>query len=100
MSYIRGARRTAGVAMAVCSTLIGIILFTPSTFALIAPLGGASSAVPPQPRTGVFHTVVAGGLAGWQIALIAVGSALLSATVAVVIDRVRAQRRRLTMSAA
>lgn len=30
---------------------------------------------------------------GWQIALIAIGAALLAATVAVVLDRARATRR-------
>ena len=31
-------------------------------------------------------------MAGWQIALIAIGAALLAATAAVVLDRVRAAR--------
>ena len=34
-----------------------------------------------------------GGMPGWQIALIAVGAALLAATVAVLADRARAARR-------
>jgi hypothetical protein len=36
---------------------------------------------------------VTGGMAGWQIALIAVGAALLGAVVAVLLDRARAARR-------
>ena len=100
MSYIRGVRRrTASVAIAVCSSLIGIVLFAPSALALIAPLG-TSIAVLPQPHPAVFHTVVAGGLAGWQITLIAVGSALFGVIAALFIDHARAARRRLTMSAA
>jgi hypothetical protein len=39
-------------------------------------------------------------MAEWQIMLIAVGAALFTATVAVLIDRARAARRRLTVSAA
>ena len=40
------------------------------------------------------HTVVVGGMPGWQIALIAVGAALLAATAAVLLDRARAARRK------
>lgn len=38
------------------------------------------------------HTVVVGGMPGWQIALIAVGAALVAATVAVLLDRARTAR--------
>jgi len=37
--------------------------------------------------------VVMGGMTGWQIALIAIGAALLAATVAVLLDRARTARR-------
>jgi hypothetical protein len=37
--------------------------------------------------------VTAGGMAGWQIALIAVGAALAAAIAAVVLDRARAARK-------
>ena len=40
-----------------------------------------------------YRTIVVGGMPGWQIALIAVGAALLAATMAVLADRVRAARR-------
>jgi hypothetical protein len=46
------------------------------------------------------HTVVAGGMSGWQIALIAVGAALLAATVAVLVDRAWAARRQPVTPAA
>jgi hypothetical protein len=39
------------------------------------------------------HTVVTGGMPGWQITLIAVGAALIAATVAVLLDRARTARR-------
>jgi hypothetical protein len=42
---------------------------------------------------GQVRTVLVGGMPGWQIALIAVGAALLAATVAVLTDRARAGRR-------
>jgi hypothetical protein len=54
---------------------------------------------PPPPGAGI-HTVVAGGMPGWQIALIAIGAALLAATVAVLLDRARAAHRKTITAAA
>jgi hypothetical protein len=39
------------------------------------------------------HTVVAGGMPGWQIILIAAGAALAAAAVAVLLDRAHAARK-------
>jgi hypothetical protein len=46
------------------------------------------------------HTVVIGGMPGWQITLIALGAALAAAVVAVLFDRARAARRHVTAAAA
>jgi hypothetical protein len=46
------------------------------------------------------HAAMTGGMPGWQITLIAIGAALAAAMVAVILDRVRAARHRLTTSAA
>jgi hypothetical protein len=46
------------------------------------------------------HTVVIGGMPGWQIALIAAGAALVAATVAVLVDRARAAHRKTITAAA
>jgi hypothetical protein len=40
------------------------------------------------------HTVVVGGMPGWQITLIAAAAALLAAVLAVIADRIRAARQR------
>ena len=45
-------------------------------------------------------TIVAGGMPGWQIALIAVGAALFAAAVAVLADRTLTARRRTATTAA
>ena len=45
------------------------------------------------------HTVVAGGMAGWQITLIAAAAALLAAVLAVLLDRAFTARRRMTANA-
>ena len=43
---------------------------------------------------GPAHTVVIGGMPGWQIALIAAGAAVAAATVAVLLDRARVAHRK------
>ena len=56
---------------------------------------------PPLPPPGAgIHVVVVGGMPGWQIALIAIGAALLAATAAVLADRAWATRRRTVTAAA
>ena len=52
------------------------------------------------PHQGGIHTVVAGGLPGWQMALIAIGAALLAATIAVLLYRARIARRKTITAAA
>ena len=44
--------------------------------------------------------ITGGGMPGWQITLIAIGAALLAATVAVLLDRARAARRKAITAAA
>ena len=53
----------------------------------------------PVQGTGV-RVVTAGGMAGWQITLIAVGAALAAAVIAVMLDRARAAHRKAAMPAA
>ena len=58
------------------------------------PLGNHAAVIPAR-----IHTVVAGGMPGWQITLIAAAAALLAAVLAVLLDRAFAARRRTTASA-
>ena len=46
------------------------------------------------------RTIVAGGMPGWQIALIAIGAALVAAAAAIVLDRMLASRRDATAMSA
>ena len=67
-------------------------------FAATSPARAETTSVPhygPPASVGPaqVHTVIAGGMPGWQIALIALAAALCAATVAVVLDRTRAARR-------
>jgi hypothetical protein len=54
--------------------------------------------VTPVPAATV-HVISTGGMPGWQIALIALGAALLAAIVAVFLDRARATRRNAVTAA-
>jgi hypothetical protein len=59
-------------------------------FATLVPPGGGGPAAPSPVQV---HTIVTGGMPGWQITLIAAGAALLAAVLAVTADRMRSGRR-------
>jgi hypothetical protein len=74
-----------------------------------APAAPASAAPPSHPSIpsipakhpsiSAVHTVVIGGMPGWQITLIAAGAALLAAAIAVLADRARAAHRKAITAA-
>ena len=94
---------------AALTTLAGaLIAFTAAAPAALAdhvpppggagPVSGLSRTVPwpkppAPPAPPSVHTVVAGGMPGWQIILIAAGAALAAAVVAVRLDRAHAARK-------
>ena len=111
MNPVRQIRRIAGVLAGACA-LLAVPAASPALAARIPdpalwvgvpePYPGANlspAPVPPQIHA-VTRTVVAGGMPGWQITLIAVGAALLAAVVAVLADRARAARRPAIATAA
>ena len=85
---------------------LGIVLATLGVAAL-GIVGRASAASAMVPRSGggaegnghipitppAVHTVVVGGMPGWQIAAIAIVAALVAAVAAVLLDRSRSVRR-------
>jgi hypothetical protein len=97
-------RRLAAALAGLAGTLLA--------FATAAPAALASGQRPPPlpghihqpvhqaPVPVPVHTVVAGGMPGWQIALIAIGAALAAATVAILVDRAWAARRKPVTPAA
>ena len=110
MNRIRHIRRLTATLVGLGCTWLGIALAAPAAFASTVrfqPPGGESGLnVLPAPlaahihqslaQTPVpvpVHTVLAAGMPGWQIALIAIGAALVAATAAVLLDRARATRR-------
>jgi hypothetical protein len=80
----------------------------PAVLATAPPLPPGWNHRPPMPLEYIFgpvvkvpgRTIAAGGMPGWQIALIAAGAALLAAVLAVIADRARAARRRKLAGAA
>jgi hypothetical protein len=60
----------------------------------------SSSGGPIRSATTVTRTVLVGGMPGWQIALIAVGAALIAAVVAVLADRAWSTRGKPARTAA
>jgi hypothetical protein len=96
MNPIRRIRRIAGGLAGLACACLGLAVVAPAAFARTLPPFGISGAVStPAPPPVQVHTVVVGGMAGWQIALIAVGAALVAATIAVLLDRARARTARL-----
>jgi hypothetical protein len=100
METVMNRTRRAATALAgLAFTWLGLAVAAPAAFAsLVPPSGGGGSA-----GSGVVtttRTVVVGGMPGWQIALIAIGAALLAAALAVVTDRARATDRKTALSAA
>jgi hypothetical protein len=105
MNPIRNARRVAGVLAGLATAWLGLALAAPAAFAVTHPTPGPAGYLTPgapgfpipgleQPPPVQVHTVVVGGMPGWQIALIAIGAALFAALAAVLADRARAARRR------
>jgi hypothetical protein len=90
---------------AVLATVIGgLIVFAaagPAAFARpIPPPGGswAASVTPVAPAT--VRVISTGGMAGWQVALVAIGAAMAAAAAAIVLDRMLIRRRGVTATSA
>jgi hypothetical protein len=92
--------RLATVLATVISGPLASVAAATAAFANPIPVGdGGTNPVAPVPASTV-RVITAGGLAGWQIALIAAGAALAAAAAAVFLDRKRAGRRGVTATTA
>jgi hypothetical protein len=92
MNPIHRIRRMAGV---LAGALLALAAGAPAALAVNRPLpDGRPAFVPTYPATSPADAAIAGGgMPGWQIALIAIGAALVAATVAVVLDRALAAHK-------
>jgi hypothetical protein len=95
MNPIHYIRRIAAVLAALAAAVVAFAT-TPAFATDDPPAGGGAVA----PHLAPVHAVIAGGMPGWQITLIAAGAALLTATLAVLLDRARATRRNPVIAAA
>jgi hypothetical protein len=123
MNPIRYLRRVAGVLAGLACAWLGLAVAAPAAFAAGPPIPGPAGYItptaepppirekhPPLPSGHIHqpvhqarvpvHTVVVGGMPGWQIALIAAGAALVAATVAVLAYRAWTARRKPITAAA
>jgi len=99
MNRIRHIRRITTVLGGLAAALAAFGA-TPA-FARLEPDPGAGYVAPASvPAQVQVRTIVAGGMPGWQITLIAVGAALAAAALAVLIDRARTARRHVIHKAA
>ena len=96
MNPLKRIRRFAALLAGLAGALVAFGA-TPA-FAMHEPPPGSGSGITTSPVGTTapveVHTVVVGGMPGWQIALIAVVAALFAATVAVLADRTRNARRK------
>ncbi len=86
--------RILGVLAVLGGTLMAFLATGPAALAYVMPPFQDGTDVPPA------RIVTTGGMAGWQITLIALGAALLASTTAVIADRSRAARRRASAASA
>jgi hypothetical protein len=91
----RPIHRVAGTLAALAAGLLAITTAAPGASALPVPPGDSGSGTGPRP---LVHTVIVGGMPGWQIALIAAATAVVAAAIAVILDR--AARRHQTVPSA
>jgi hypothetical protein len=93
-----GARlgRPAAVLAALAGAVLASAAVIPAAWAGIVVPGPAGpygpARVPPAPQTGA-QVITAGGMAGWQVALIATAAAVVAAAAAVSLDRSLTTRR-------
>jgi len=108
VNAIRHLRRLAGVLAGLAGVLLASAAAVPAAFAATNPIPDpagyvgdpyiGTAPVAPVPAATV-HVITTGGMAGWQITLIAVGAALLGAAVAMLLTRARATRKNTVTAA-
>jgi hypothetical protein len=90
----RLGRLAAVLAAALCGLLASAAVI-PAAFALVVPPPGGQYGPGPvrQVPAATVRVVTTGGMAGWQIALIASGAALAAAAATLLLTRTRTARR-------
>jgi hypothetical protein len=104
MNLINRIRRVAVTVAGLACAWLALAVAAPAAFAqtaMIPALAGGGGDYAPAPAVPtVTRVVVAGGMPGWQIALIAIGAAVFAAASAVLAYRALAARRQVVTAAA
>ncbi len=104
MNRIRRIRRLTAVLAGVACAWLGLAAASPAAFAQNAMIpvsgGGGGEVAPVSAVPAITRVVVAGGMPGWQIALIAIGAAVFAAASAVLVYRALAARRQAVTATA
>jgi hypothetical protein len=103
MNSIRRIRRLTTVLAGMACAWLGLAAASPAAFAQTAVFpvpGGGAGDVPAAAVPAITRVVVAGGMPGWQIALIAIGAAVFAAASAVLVYRALAARRQAVTATA
>jgi hypothetical protein len=100
MNRIPRVRRATAALTGLALAVLGLAAVAPAAFARVVPATGSGGVAAPAAVPAVTRVVVVGGMPGWQIALIAAGTALIAAALAVLADRARIAHRRTDLRAA
>jgi hypothetical protein len=84
-------RRILTALATLAGALLALTAASPAAFAVRVPPPGGNAG--PAQELPPVHTIVVGGMPGWQIALIAAAAALAAAAVAVLLDRAWTARK-------
>jgi hypothetical protein len=94
MKHIRPMPHLARLLAGAAAALLALAASAPAAFAMRIPApAGTPGVMPTSAAPSVTQSVVGAGMAGWEITLIVAVVALLSATIAVVVDRTRSAHR-------
>jgi hypothetical protein len=100
MNRIPRIRRATAVLFGLALAVLGLAAAAPAAFARVVPAGASGGITAPAAVPVATRVVVVGGMPGWQIALIAAGTALIAAALAVLADRARTAHRATELRAA
>jgi len=107
MNHYHHIGRLVRILAGLAGAFVAFGVAAPAAFARVVPAPDPASlnepatvAPAPHPTPALVHAAVTIGMPGWQIALIAVGAAIIAATLAVLLDRARSARRLTTTTAA
>ena len=92
-------RRVSALLTVLALSCLGLTATGAAAFARIMPPQGSGAGATPDAVPAVTRVVVAGGMPGWQIALIAVGAAVAAAALALLADRAWAAHRTIARPA-